>query len=156
MRSENSASAARSAHTGGCRCGRVRYEVDAEIGPVFNCHCRFCRQIHGAAFTTIAIVPRAAFRWSAGSAQATQYRTPRGSVRHFCGVCASPICNHPLEPNLLCLVVASLDDDAKVAPWAHVNLESKAPWFEPRDGLPKFQADPTREEWTTLARARGR
>jgi hypothetical protein len=141
-------------HTGGCRCGRLRYELAAELGPVFNCHCRFCRQIHGAAFTTIAIVPRAAFRWDEPSETLARYRTPRGSVRHFCGTCASPICNHPLDPNALCLVVASLDDDSGVKPWAHFNLESKAPWFVPRDDLPRFDAEPTREEWAALARAR--
>jgi hypothetical protein len=132
----------------------VRYELEAEIGPVFNCHCRFCRQVHGAAFTTVAIVPRAAFRWVRGSEKVTQYRTPRGSLRHFCSVCASPLCNHPLEPDALCLVVASLDEPSVAKPWAHLNLESQAPWFVPSDDLPRFRGEPTREEWAALARAR--
>lgn len=143
-----------SSHTGGCRCGRLRYTLAADLGPVFNCHCRFCRQIHGAAFATVAIVPRSAFCWTSGSTVPAQYRTARGSLRHFCGACASPICNHPLEPEALCLVVASLDDDAVVEPWAHVNLESKARWFVPNDDLPKFQGDPTPAEWAALAHAR--
>jgi hypothetical protein len=105
----------------------LRYELDAEIGPVL---------------------------WSRGSEAPAQYRTPRGSVRHFCGICASPVCNHPLEPSALFLVVASLDDDSVATPWAHCNLESKAPWFVPRDDLPRFEGDPTREEWAALARSR--
>jgi hypothetical protein len=132
----------------------VRYELEGALGPDFHCHCRFCRQVHGAAFTTVAIVPRAAFRWAAGSAQPAVYRTPRGSLRHFCGSCASPLCNHPLEPELLCLVVASLDDESIAKPWAHVNLESKVPWLELSDELPHFQGDPTNDEWAALARAR--
>ncbi len=137
--------------TGGCRCGLLRYEVTSELGPVFNCHCRFCRQVHGAPFTTIALVPRAAFRWLPGSAEASQFRTPGGSLRHFCGVCASPVCNHPREPHLLCLVVPSLDEESGVEPWAHLNTESKAPWFTIQDQLPQFRAGPTPEEWASLA-----
>ncbi len=121
---------------------------------MFHCHCRFCRQIHGAAFTTIALVPRTALRWLHGSAEAATYATPRGSVRHFCGVCTAPICNHPLEPDLLCLVVTSLDDDSRVEPWAHFNTEAKAPWFTIQDDLPQFATGPTPEEWAALARAR--
>lgn len=132
----------------------LRYELSADLGPVINCHCRFCRQVHGAVFTTVAIVPRSAFRWKPESTRPAKYRTPHGSMRHFCSICASPICNHSLEPEALCLVVASLDDDSTVRPWAHVNLESKAPWFVPEDDLPKFQGDPTPEEWAALARAR--
>ena len=39
---------------GGCRCGALRYQVDGDLGPVANCHCAFCRRIHGAPFTTIS------------------------------------------------------------------------------------------------------
>ena len=139
------------ARSGGCRCGLVRYDLTGDLGPVFNCHCRFCRQIHGAAFTTIAMVPRSNFQWSPGSSEASQFKTPGGSVRNFCGVCATPVCNLPREENLLCLVVASLDDDSELAPWAHFNIESKAPWFTIADDLPQFEAGPTPEEWAELA-----
>lgn len=142
--------------TGGCRCGRLRYEVDGEFGFVFNCHCRFCRQVHGAAFTTVAILPRGAFAWSAASGEPSRFVTPQGSVRHFCGQCAAPICNHPREPELLCLVVASLDEELDSPPWAHLNTESKAPWFEIADGLPQYPTGPNAAEFQELARRNGR
>lgn len=140
------------ARTGGCRCGCLRYEVTGEPRFVFNCHCRFCRQVHGAAFTTVAIFPRAAFRWSAASAEPARWVTPLGSVRHFCGTCASPVCNHPREPELLCLVVASLDVELATPPWAHVNLESKAPWLEIKDAIPQFATFPSPAEMEALVR----
>ena len=129
-----------------------RYELEAEIGPVFNCHCQFCRKVHGAAFTTVAFVPRSAFRWVSESPDVAEWRTPGGSVRHFCAVCASPLCNHPREEDLLCLVVASLDDPSVASPWVHLNTESKTPWFEIADDLPQFETGPTPEEWVALAR----
>lgn len=139
-------------HTGGCRCGRLRYAVTGELGFTFSCHCSFCRRIHGSAFTTVAIVPRAAFRWAEGSGEPAAFVTPLGSVRRFCGRCASPVCNQPREPELLCLVVASLDDERDIAPCAHMNTESKAPWFEIADGLPQFATFPTADELKGLRR----
>ena len=67
-------------HVGGCQCGLVRYEVTAELGPVFHCHCAFCRRIHGAAFTTIALLPREAFDWLSGSGHVARFLTPGGSL----------------------------------------------------------------------------
>ena len=68
-----------------------------------------------------------------------------GSIRHFCGTCATPICNFPSEPALLCLVVSSLDEDLERPAWAHVNLESKAPWFQIADDIPQFFEYPDAE-----------
>ena len=55
---------------GGCRCGALRYQVDGDLGPVANCHCAFCRRVHGAPFTTIVFLSRDAFAWAPGSAEA--------------------------------------------------------------------------------------
>lgn len=142
--------------TGGCRCGFLKYEVTGDFDFVFNCHCRFCRQVHGSAFVTVAIVPRSAFRWSPTSGEPSRFVTPQGSVRHFCGACASPVCNHPREPALLCLIVASLDEEIETAPWAHLNAESKAAWFEITDGLPQFATVPNASDMEELVRRRPR
>ena len=34
----------------------MRYRLTGPFGPVANCHCGFCRRVHGAAFTTVAFV----------------------------------------------------------------------------------------------------
>ncbi|MEX2206153.1 MAG: GFA family protein [Myxococcota bacterium] len=138
--------------SGSCRCGRLRYELRGQLGFTFNCHCSFCRRIHGSAFTTVSIVPRESFRWSESSGEPAVFVTPLGSVRHFCGICASPMCNRPREPELLCLVVASLDDQRDAAPWAHLNTESKASWFEIADALPQFTSFPSPDEIAELMR----
>ena len=32
-------------HTGGCQCGNVRYEVQADINEVFACNCSRCGRL---------------------------------------------------------------------------------------------------------------
>ena len=72
-------------HTGGCHCGRVRFEVDApaEI-EVVDCNCSMCRRfgyLH-------LIVPSSDFRLLSGADGLTEYRFNTGTARHlFCSTC---------------------------------------------------------------------
>ncbi len=34
-------------YTGGCQCGKVRYEAQADIGEVITCNCSRCRKVGG-------------------------------------------------------------------------------------------------------------
>lgn len=140
--------------SGGCRCGALRYGVDGDLGPVANCHCAFCRRVHGAPFTTIVFLSHDAFAWAPGSAEPARWTTPAGNIRQFCGVCASPVCNYSTAVDLASLVVSSLPDERQPAPWMHVNTESMSPHHEIRDGLPRFAAWPTADELRAIARGR--
>ena len=77
--------------TGSCLCGRVAYEADAEIEGVIHCHCETCRKAHGAAFSSLAAVPRDRFRWIRGDAARKSFESSPGKLRHFCSECGSQI-----------------------------------------------------------------
>ena len=70
--------------TGGCHCGRVRFEVDGAPAAVVECNCSVCSRkgyLHW-------IVPRAAFRLTAGAAELSTYRFgTRRAQHHFCRHC---------------------------------------------------------------------
>lgn len=130
-------------HTGHCLCGEIRYEIEGEIGPAVHCHCRYCRRAHGAAFATVAMVPSSALRFVAGSDRLKELQTAGVGRRAFCERCGTRLYNRPESaPGLTMLVVSSLDDESDVRPTMHVNLESKAPWYEIRDELPCFEGLP--------------
>lgn len=40
------------------------------------------------------------------------------------------------------LLVASLNDEPQGTPMMHINVESKAPWYEILDDLPQYQGLP--------------
>src|SRR6476659_11122079 len=72
-------------HTGGCHCGRVRFEVDAPAElAASECNCSICAKsgyLH-------LIVPRSRFRLLQGSESLTTYTFNTGTAKHlFCSVC---------------------------------------------------------------------
>jgi hypothetical protein len=130
----------------------LRYRVTGPFGPVANCHCGFCRRVHGAPFTTVAFVAPESFAWLSAPEAASRWVTPLGAVRHFCGRCATPIFNFSPVLALGAVVTQSLDG-AQPAPWAHVNVESKAPWLVIADDLPRFLAWPSPAQLRELLEA---
>ena len=72
-------------HTGGCHCGRVRFEVDAPAElTASECNCSICAKsgyLH-------LVVPRSRFRLLQGSESLTAYTFNTGTAKHlFCSVC---------------------------------------------------------------------
>jgi len=73
-----------SKHTGGCHCGRVRYEVEADIDEVMSCNCSLCQK-RGYFLT---FVPRSQFTLLSGEDAQTDYQFNKKVVHHlFCSTC---------------------------------------------------------------------
>ena len=72
-------------HTGGCHCGKVRFEVIApEVLEVEECNCSMC----GKSGYLHLIVPADRFRLLSGADALTTYTFNTGTARHlFCSVC---------------------------------------------------------------------
>jgi hypothetical protein len=73
------------AHSGGCHCGAVAFQVDAP-GKILasDCNCSICRM---TGFLHL-IVPRSRFRLLRGADQLTEYTFNTGTARHlFCSRC---------------------------------------------------------------------
>ena len=72
-------------HTGGCHCGRVRFEVEApaEI-EVADCNCSVCSKVGYLHL----IVPAERFKLTSGRDALTTYTFNTGVAKHhFCSVC---------------------------------------------------------------------
>lgn len=71
-------------YTGGCHCGAVRYELEADIQQVGACNCSMCRR----AGTLLAFVPASAFTLLSGAEALTSYRFNKHVIDHlFCSRC---------------------------------------------------------------------
>ena len=125
---------------GSCLCGRVRYQVDGELGPVAVCHCGMCRKASGSAFATNASVARSAFHLVAGEDLLQRYESSPGKWRFFCRSCGSPVFGEASDmPDLVRLRLGTFDDDPAVRPSYHFAVDFKAPWWEIADALPQLE-----------------
>jgi len=71
-------------HTGGCHCGKVRYEVAATLENVISCNCSHC-SMKGFLLT---FVPADSFTLLSGEDALTEYRFNKQHIAHlFCATC---------------------------------------------------------------------
>ena len=124
---------------GRCECGKVQYEVDAEITDLSHCHCSQCRRLHGAAFASFGGVPRDKFSFVSGESDLKRYASSEDSERVFCGNCGSSIlADYKPNPDELYITMGTVEGDPKCPPAYHEFVGSKAPWYELCDDLPKY------------------
>jgi hypothetical protein len=72
--------------TGGCHCGKVRYEVETDLAQVIECNCSICTQ-RGFLFS---FVPADKFRLLSGEGDLTDYQFNKHAIHHlFCKACGS-------------------------------------------------------------------
>jgi hypothetical protein len=71
-------------YSGGCQCGKVRYEVQMEIGEVLACNCSRC----GRLGWLLAFAPATQFKLLSGEPDLTKFEFNKHMVQHqFCSTC---------------------------------------------------------------------
>jgi hypothetical protein len=122
--------------TGGCLCGAVRYEADAQPDHASYCHCSLCRRATGAPVAAFARLPSSGFRVTKGEIK--HYRSSAFAVRGFCAACGSPLTfQYDAYPAYVAVAIGSLDRPDGAAPERHWNFESRIAWFDTADALPR-------------------
>jgi hypothetical protein len=118
--------------TGGCLCGKVRYEVAAEPVVTLICHCTHCQKQSGGAFSVNLGVPAAAVTLQGDlKTYLDQGESGRSVVRRFCPECGSPIFSEiAAAPGMFLIKAGSLDDASGVAPVVEYFCESAQPWVK--------------------------
>jgi hypothetical protein len=71
-------------YSGGCQCGKVRYEVQMDIGEVLACNCSRC----GRLGSLLAFAPAIQFSLLSGDADLTKFEFNKHMIEHqFCSTC---------------------------------------------------------------------
>lgn len=128
--------------TGGCLCGRVRYEAAARPR-VHYCHCSMCRRATGSAFAVLAWVPADSLRWI-GDGRPAERRSSPIARRSFCGRCGTPIGLIYDDGDEIALHVGTLDRPGDVPPGHHYGIEGRLAWVDCGAALPSRR---TKERW---------
>jgi len=127
---------------GGCHCGFITYEGEADPDKAAVCHCTDCQRLSGSAFRTVVPVESKTFRMSG---QPTVYvkTGESGNQREqsFCPRCGSPIYSAPPGdgPRTLFLRVGTISQRDQFTPKVQVWARSQQRWLDGLGGVTKVE-----------------
>ncbi len=131
---------------GGCLCGSVRYESEAEVVLTTVCHCRNCQKQTSSAFSVLVVLPKGNLRIEGpalASVETVGEDTGLPVTRRFCPECGSGITSEvTATPDLEWLKAGTLDDPSWLRPQMHMWTSSAQPWVNIDDAIPTYERNP--------------
>ena len=125
--------------TGGCACGRVRFEADVDSDEAYLCHCRMCQRASGNVSLAMKNVPQAAVRWAT---EPDWYRSSPIARRPFCSSCGTSLgFRYDTDTDQMDLTVAAFDDPSRFKPTSHFGAESVHEAWLDTTALPRTRTD---------------
>jgi hypothetical protein len=126
--------------TGGCLCGAVRFEIDAEPVSASWCHCTRCQRRTGTAASVQARIEPGSLRLLSGEDALREFKPEDGWAKVFCGECGSQLWSRsPDDPPVMSVRFGAFDADPGVRPSFRQFVAYAAPWEPiPDDGLPRY------------------
>lgn len=125
--------------SGGCLCGRIRYDADVFLHDGYICHCTVCQKCTGQPAEITVLIKPGTLRYR--GEEPKYFQTSAGGKRGFCAECGSRIVWQAIAPEddwLTNLCVGSLDNPADARIACHIFADTRLPWYDPCDDLPKF------------------
>lgn len=123
--------------TGGCLCGRVRYQVQGPVSHASHCHCTMCQKATGGVAGSSFNVARSGITWTQ---QPARYASSPGVQRGFCATCGSPLSYESEKAaDRIALTIGSLDDPSRISPDKHIYAETRIPWLTLDPDLPGWE-----------------
>jgi hypothetical protein len=119
--------------TGGCLCGKVRYQVPAEPLATVICHCRNCQKQAGSALSVVTVFPRSELKLE-GELTIFEDRGTSGQkvFRQFCGSCGSAVLTdteRAREQGIIFVKAGTFDDVSDLKPTTHYWVKRAQPWL---------------------------
>ncbi len=133
---------------GGCRCGKVRYEVTGEPLLTMACHCTGCQRMTASAFSLSDGYSADAFSLVSGE---TAIGGIHGPTRHYhCDHCKSWLYTEPEGVEDFVNVRSTMfDTPRRERPFVETYTNEALPWV--RTGAThSYEKLPAMEEWPTL------
>ena len=134
--------------TGGCACGRVRYECNERPLAELICHCRDCQYASGSAYAAALVVPTDRLTLSGAEPRYYEVKASSGRTmrRGFCEECGSPVLiRRPETPLVVFLQASSLDDPSTFSPSSEVWTSRAYPWHHLHPDTERFEEGPSHE-----------
>ena len=128
----------RKTRSGGCLCGKVRYDVAWPPAALVVCHCNDCQKQAGTAFSVVGVSARDGISVM-GELETFSHPGSSGQTvnRRFCGTCGSPVLTDTeaaRKDGIIFFKAGTLDETADLAPTVHYWTRSAQTWFAIPEG----------------------
>ena len=129
--------------TGGCACGRIRFEAAIDSDEAYLCHCRMCQRASGNVSLAMVNVPQSNVRWSH---EPDWYESSAIAERPFCATCGTTLGFRYKEGSeQMDLTVAAFDDPSLFRPAHHFGAESIHEAWLDTSALPRMRSQDYQE-----------
>ena len=125
---------------GHCLCGSVRWGVLEEPYAMYNCHCRMCQKVHGAAFGTYCFFKPGQIRWIGRTDTVVHYESSEELIRSSCSVCGSVV-PYSSKAGDHWVTPGGCHDEMR-KPEYNIFVVDNSPWHTISGGLPECDAYP--------------
>ena len=126
--------------TGGCLCGKIRYEAQVFLRSGYICHCRICQRSTGQPAEISIPIKAGTLKFVKGEPKF--YVSSTLGRRGFCAECGSRLVWQALASEndwLTSIDVGSLDNAADAFSEAHIFIDTQLPWYHLNESLPKYK-----------------
>ena len=125
--------------SGGCLCGKVRFETTGPLREVIFCHCSQCRKQSGLYVAATSVKGDALDL--RGAENITWFASSDFAKRGFCSTCGTPLFWKPNDEPRFAIVAGAFDDPSCLTPGYHICTEGRAGFYTINDGLPQYKHD---------------
>jgi len=116
--------------TGGCHCGKIKFEAEVDPAAVGLCHCTDCQILSGSAFRSSVSARKEDFKLS-GAPKVYVKTAESGNKRAqaFCPECGTHIyASAPVDPQVFNIRTGTIDQRSQLRPKRQIWCKSAQPW----------------------------
>ena len=125
--------------TGGCACGKVRFEAAVEPDEAYLCHCRMCQRATGSVSIAFVNAQLDDVRWDE---EPDWFDSSPIARRPFCACCGTSLgFMFKQDAAKMDLTVAAFDDPSAFRPKHHFGAESMHRAWLNTEGLPEMRTE---------------
>jgi hypothetical protein len=128
---------------GGCHCGYITYEAEADPANAMICHCTDCQTLSGSAFRTVIFTQEDSFKLRSGELKIYVKTGESGTERpqSFCPKCGTPIYSTTLGegPKVHSIRLGTVPQREQLVPRLQVWFRSAQHWVIDLGSIPKLE-----------------
>ena len=128
---------------GGCHCGKITFEAEADPEGARICHCTDCQQLSGSAFRTVIPTVEDGFTLLTGEPKVYVKIAESGRRRAqaFCADCGAHIYAASAEdgPKVYAIRVGTLRQRDEIVPRSQIWSRSALPWLGELETIRKVE-----------------